>query len=64
MGNPARQIQEEGGMLRVERISGVAGEELACVIERHQHHDEAAQHVNNRGAPAGVFRSWGVPWVF
>jgi len=42
-------------MLGVERITGVAAEELTCVIERHQNHDKAAQHVDNRGAPAGVF---------
>jgi hypothetical protein len=50
-------------MLRVERIPRVAGEELTCVVEWHQDHDEAAQQVDNRGASAAALRSWDLPWA-
>jgi hypothetical protein len=50
-------------MLGIERIAGVAGEKLTCVIERHQDHDETAQHIDNRGTPASVVQNWGRPWV-
>ncbi len=63
MGDPAGQIQEKSRMLRIERIPCVAGEELACVVEWHEDHDEAAQHVDNRDPPAADFRSRNLLWV-
>ena len=44
MRNPARE--EQSRIVNIARIETAGGEEVAGMVERHQHHDEAAQQID------------------
>ena len=46
--DPARQ--EQRGVGDVARVDAAGAEEVARVVERHQHHDEAAQQIDRDDA--------------
>ncbi len=46
--DPASEKQWRVGLRQVERIEAHVGEEIADVIQRHQHHHQAAQDVDRR----------------